>query len=174
MRKHNAFSGVGGGLRRGVYKIRNIDWWRSLNLHTCWMLRNCVFIVIAHMLDATQLCLEGICFRVNVRPNLLEAVGKSAQKANNAWRWWQQQQQQQQQLIQRLLLQVVPGQAGGGSFRRKKNYIAKKEFAYRMCARRPTSAMPKPFLCCEGAFCCSSVVMWPVLMSWSCLRGEMQ
>ena len=32
-------------------------------------------------------------------------------------------------------LQVVPGRAGGGSFKRKKNYIAKKEFAYRMCAR---------------------------------------
>ncbi len=25
-----------------------------------------------------------------------------------------------------------------------KNYKPKKEFAYRMCARRPTSAMPKP------------------------------
>ena len=61
-------------------------------------------------------------------------------------------------------IQVVPGRAGGGSFRRKKNYIAKKEFAYRLCARRPTSAMPKPFLCCERAFCCSMVVMWPVLM----------
>ena len=58
-----------------------------------------------------------------------------------------------------LPLQVVPGRAGGGSFRRKKNYIAKKEFAYKMCARRPTSAMPKPFLCCERAFCCSTVVM---------------
>ena len=33
-----------------------------------------------------------------------------------------------------------------------------------MCARRPTSAMPKPLLCCERAFCCSMVVMWPVLM----------
>ena len=28
-----------------------------------------------------------------------------------------------------------------------------------MCARRPTSAMPKPFLCCERAFCRSMVVM---------------
>ena len=63
-----------------------------------------------------------------------------------------------------IYIQVVPGRAGGGSFRRKKNYIAKKEFAYRMCARRPTSAMPKPCLCCERAFCCSMVVMWPVLM----------
>ena len=35
-------------------------------------------------------------------------------------------------------IQVVPGRAGGGSFRRKKKYIAKKEFAYRMFARRPT------------------------------------
>ena len=43
------------------------------------------------------------------------------------------------------------------------NCIAKKEFAYRMSARKPTSAMPKPFLCCERAFCCSTVVMWPVL-----------
>ena len=63
-----------------------------------------------------------------------------------------------------IYVQVVPGRAGGGSFRRKKNYIAKTEFAYRMCARRPTSAMPKPFLCCERAFCCSMVLMWPVLM----------
>ena len=29
-----------------------------LSLHTCWMLCNCVCLVIAHMLDATQLCLE--------------------------------------------------------------------------------------------------------------------
>ena len=34
-----------------------------------------------------------------------------------------------------FIVQVVPGRAGGGSFKRKKNYIAKKEFAYRMCAR---------------------------------------
>ena len=42
-------------------------------------------------------------------------------------------------------MQVVPGRAGGGSFKRKKNYIAKKEFAYRMCARWPTIAMSKFF-----------------------------
>ena len=53
----------------------------------------------------------------------------------------------------------MPGQASGGSFQKEKNYIAQKEFAYRMCARRPTSAMPKSFLCCERAFCCSMVVM---------------
>ena len=65
----------------------------------------------------------------------------------------------------REYIQVVPGRAGGGSFRRKRTiYIAKKEFAYRMCARRPTCAMPKSFLCCERAFCCSMVVMRPVLM----------
>ena len=44
-----------------------------------------------------------------------------------------------------ISLQVVPGRAGGGSFKRKKNYIAKKEFAYRMCARWPTIAMSKLF-----------------------------
>ena len=43
------------------------------------------------------------------------------------------------------LMQVVPGRAGGGRFRRKKNYIAKKEVAYRMCARWPTIAMSKLF-----------------------------
>ena len=58
-----------------------------------------------------------------------------------------------------FVIQVVPGRAGGGSFRRKKWCIARKEFAYRMRARRPTSAMPKPFLCCERAFCCSMVLM---------------
>ena len=34
----------------------------------------------------------------------------------------------------RLYIPVVPGQAGGGSFQKEKNYIAQKEFAYRMCA----------------------------------------
>ena len=55
-----------------------------------------------------------------------------------------------------MSLPVVPGQAGGGSFQKEKNYIAKKEFAYRMCARRPTSAMPKSFLC----LCSPSAVPW--------------
>ena len=31
-------------------------WWHSLNLNTWWMLRNCACLVIAHMVDATQLC----------------------------------------------------------------------------------------------------------------------
>ena len=76
-----------------------------------------------------------------------------------------------------LCIPVVPGQAGGGSFQKEKNYIAQKEFAYRMCAGRPTSAMPKSFLGCERAFCRSMVVMfcalkWSVLMSWCLLRGQ--
>ena len=74
-----------------------------------------------------------------------------------------------------LIVQVVPGRAGGGSFKREKNYIAKKGFAYRMCARQPTSAMPKPSFWCERAFCRSMVVMscalrWCVMMSWGRLR----
>ena len=62
------------------------------------------FFELAHMLDATQLCLSchcthagyyatvfgGICLvvfvRMNVRPNLLEVLGELAQKANNARR----------------------------------------------------------------------------------------
>ena len=59
-------------------------------------------------------------------------------------------------VITAIRLPVVPGQAGGGSFQKEKNYIAKKEFAYRMCARRPTSAMPKSFLC----LCSPSAVPW--------------
>ena len=43
-----------------------------------------------------------------------------------------------------IRLQVVPGRARGGSFRRKMNYIAKKEFAYRMCARGPTNGTRCP------------------------------
>ena len=31
-------------------------WWHSLNLNTWWMLRNCACLIIAHMVDATQLC----------------------------------------------------------------------------------------------------------------------
>ena len=66
-------------------------------------------------------------------------------------------------------IQVVPGRAGGGSFRRKKKYIAKKEFAYRMCARRPTSAMAVnepsavPWWWCDLFWCMSCHLMW-----WSC------
>ena len=65
----------------------------------------------------------------------------------------------------------------GRKFQKERNYIAQTEFAYRMCARRPTSAMPKSFLCCERAFCRSMVVMfcalkWSVLMSWCLLRGQ--
>ena len=62
-----------------------------------------------------------------------------------------------------FIIQVEPGKPGA-EVSKKKNCKSKKEFAYRMCARRPTSAMPKPFLCCEPAFCCSMVGMWPVLM----------
>ena len=51
-----------------------------------------------------------------------------------------------------ICIQVVPGRAGGGSFKRKKNYIARKEFAYRMCARWPTIAMSKLFLGLNEAF----------------------
>jgi len=34
----------------------------------------------------------------------------------------------------------------------KKDYSAKKQFAYRMCARRPTRAMPKPLFGVKEAF----------------------
>ena len=69
-------------------------------------------------------------------------------------------------------LQVVPGRAGGGSFRRKKNYIAKKEFAYRMCdrpARCPNhffavnEPSAVPWWWCDLFWCMSCHLMW-----WSC------
>ena len=44
-----------------------------LSLHTCWMLRNCVGLVIARMLDATQLCLS--CHRTHTRWMLRNRVG---------------------------------------------------------------------------------------------------
>ena len=56
-------------------------------------------------------------------------------------------------------LQVVPGRAGGGSFKRKKNHIAEKEFAYRMCARWPTIAMSKFLFVFERSFCRCMAVM---------------
>ena len=80
-----------------------------LSLQTCWMPRNCVCLVIAHMLDATQLCLschserrdlmESDSFSIMVSPNevsgcLLEPMMKegivyeATLKANNARRWW--------------------------------------------------------------------------------------
>ena len=69
-------------------------------------------------------------------------------------------------------IQVVPGRAGGGSFRRKKNYIAKKEFAYRMCdrpARCPNhffavnEPSAVPWWWCDLFWCMSCHLMW-----WSC------
>ena len=59
---------------------------------------------------------------------------------------------------------VVPGQAGGGSFQNEKNYIAQKEFAYRMCARRPTSAMPNHFFAVNEP---SAVPWWWCFVLWS-------
>ena len=56
-------------------------------------------------------------------------------------------------------IQVVPGRAGGGSFKRKKNHIAEKEFAYRMCARWPTIAMSKFLFVFERSFCRCMAVM---------------
>ena len=68
-------------------------------------------------------------------------------------------------------IQIVPGRAGGGSFRGKKNYKPKKEFAYRMCARRPTSALPKPiFLCAWPTPTGRSVWWWLVVFPW-CVGG---
>ena len=58
-----------------------------------------------------------------------------------------------------FFLQVVPGRAGGGSFKRKKNHIAEKEFAYRMCARWPTIAMSIFFFGFERSFCRCMAVM---------------
>ena len=56
-------------------------------------------------------------------------------------------------------IQVVPGRAGGGSFKRKKNHIAEKEFAYRMCARWPTIGMSKFLFVFERSFCRCMAVM---------------
>ena len=47
----------------------------------------------------------------------------------------------------------------GRKFQREKKYKPKKEFAYSMRARRPTSAMPKPSFLCERALGRSMVVM---------------
>ena len=57
------------------------------------------------------------------------------------------------------MMQVEPGKPGA-EVSTEKNYKSKKEFAYRMCAGRPTRAMPKPSLLCERAFSRSMLVMW--------------
>ena len=45
----------------GVYINKEERLMTFLELHTCWILRNCVCLVLAHMLDATQLCLFCHC-----------------------------------------------------------------------------------------------------------------
>ena len=62
------------------------------------------------------------------------------------------------------LMPIVPGQAGGGSLQKDENYLAKREFAYWMCARGPANAMLKSCFCCGRAFCRSMVVY---LVLWS-------
>ena len=62
------------------------------------------------------------------------------------------------------------GQAGGGTFKRENNYTPKKKIAYRMCAGRPTSAMPKPRFLCAPAFG-RSVWWWRFGGGWLCFRG---
>ena len=104
-----------------------------LSLHTWWMLRNCACLLIAHMVDATQLSLSCAClpkltgtqcldqtwkqlkrdipkelrsrdqttrrdnhrleeyvwsflFRMNVRPKLLEALGKFGPKSKQCYK----------------------------------------------------------------------------------------
>ena len=73
---------------------------------------------------------------------------------------------------------VVPGRAGGGSFRGKRVYRVykpkpRKKFAYRMCARSPTSAMPKPTFCVHqpsAVLFGGGVWWWLVVFSW-CVGG---
>ena len=52
----------------------------------------------------------------------------------------------------------IPGEPGAEVSEAKKNCIAKEEFAYRMCAGRPTCAMPRPRFLCASAF--SRSVSW--------------
>ena len=56
-------------------------------------------------------------------------------------------------------LQVEPSQPGA-KVSKKINYKWKKEFAFRMCKREPTAAMPKPSFLSEQAFSRSIAVMW--------------
>ncbi len=69
-----------------------------------------------------------------------------------------------------LSIQVEPGKPGAEVSKGKKNYTPKKEFAYRMCAGRPTSAMPKPRFLCAPAFG-RSVWWWRFGGGWLCFRG---
>ena len=55
-----------GGCYATVLVLSLHTWWMLatvlvLSLHTWWMLRNCACLVIAHMVDATQLCLSCNC-----------------------------------------------------------------------------------------------------------------
>ncbi len=76
-------------------------------------------------------------------------------------------------------IQVVPGWAGGRSFRRTRTMKQRKNLPIE-CAQGD-----EPVRCPNRVFCahqrsavpwwwCAVVVMWPVLMAWGCLQGEMK
>ena len=66
--------------------------------------------------------------------------------------------------IPMYLYKEFPGELGR-KFQREKKYKPKKEFAYRMCARRPTSAMP------NRVFCANEPSAIPSGGGWLCFRG---
>ena len=72
------------------------------------------------------------------------------------------------------LIQVVRGRAGA-EVSEGKNHKPKKEFAYRMRARRPTA---KPSFLCEGAFSRSMMAMYrgevTCFDTWGWLQSEMK
>ena len=61
----------------------------SLNLHACWMLRNCVCLVLAHMLDATcrRLCLSCPCTHAGCDATVFENSLIETYVCTFAWRW---------------------------------------------------------------------------------------
>ena len=115
-----------------IIEMTHLRWW--------WMTWKCMFNGPCSFISALSFysCSEA-------RSNLLEVQYLVWRHQHTSRRCIAMTSNTKDHSFKRYCIQVVPGRAGGGSFKRKKNYIAKKEFAYRMCARWPTIAMSKFF-----------------------------
>ena len=165
----------GPGVRQGSYGMHLLLWvgdpkvttelvnvdYRWVFWHDCARMHSSSDRVISRWYWV--LCFEQTEFErlMCVRLGALINFATSFSPYGTQWMWW----------LKGVYIQVVPGRAGGGSFKRKKNYIAKKEFAYRMCARWPTIAMPVLLQYYSVLHSTTPVLLCTTSQYYSVLRG---
>ena len=153
----SATAGTGGGMVT-ILAVAGVGAMFSFfALVTCSMLRNCWW-------EGTQVS----TYRTKKKWRLCSSFKTSWRFARNETVPWKMIKNLGRVPITKKFTSSSRASRGRKFQKKKKLYTAKKKFACRMCARQPTSAMPKPFLCCERAFCCSMVVMAVLIHEVAC------